>query len=211
MNFSGYLIYENSCLCIYPLHHNLSLYESTDIPHIVIPNEIATRLNIYKLISKERVYFSGEEDSLLAYLDVIDLIKSPNNPYLIRLELLLRQFFQIIHLASATNTFSIQLKTEIDDYISSNLNNSMKIPMLAKRFGLNQQYFKVKFKNTFNLPVHDYIKNKRLDHALLMINSQRYTMSEIANSIGYSTISSFSQAFKLKFGKSPMKYKISKN
>lgn len=211
MNFSGYLIYENTFLCVHPSQNNLMRYESTYMPHIIIPHEINTRLELSRYTDLEPINFKGEEESLLIYLDIVDLLKTPTSNYQLRLELLLKRFFQVIHIVTEKNIFDEELTRQIEEYIDTHLHDSLKIPELAKRFGLNQQYLKVKFKNTFESSIHYYIRNKRLDYSISLLHSKKFTMSEIAAQVGYATTSSFSQAFKIKFGKSPMQYKISKN
>jgi len=211
MNFSGYLIYENTDLCVYPSKNNLASYESTDMPPLIIPQEITLRLDLKNIDPLNKVNFLGKEESLLLYLDIIDLTKQQTTNYHLRLELLLKRFFQHIHITIDHNSFDQQQAFAIEEYINTHLQDSLKITELAKRFGLNQQYLKIKFKNTFNSPIHHYIRNKRLDYAIHLLNTKQFNMSEIATQVGYSSTSSFSQAFKIRFGIAPLHYKISKN
>lgn len=210
MNISGYLKYDNNCLYVSPSQPDESLYECTYLPQLIITHEVINKIKLPNTINLEKVYFAGDEEGLLFYLDMLDTIKNPSTNHQLRLTLLLNRFLQTIRISSGKNRFQDKLRIDIEDYINHNLHASLKIIDLAKRFGLNQQYFKVQFKNSFATSVHDYIKNKRLDHALILIKNENQSMSEIASSVGYSSTSSFSQAFKLKFGKSPIHYRISK-
>lgn len=125
--------------------------------------------------------------------------------------LLFQKFLQTIRIPNNTQLFSEEQIQEIQNYIHHNLKETLRIPELAKKAGTNQQYFKVQFKNTFGESVHEFIKNKRLNTALKLIRETQQSIGWIAIQVGYSSISSFSQAFKNKFGKSPQAYKVSKN
>ncbi len=211
MTISGYLKYKNDCLYVTPSQQDNSLQDNTHLPQLIITPEIIKRIKIPHTITLENVYFIGYEESLLLYLDILDILKNPLSNHQLRLTILLNRFIKTVHISAENNRFNDKLTIEIEKYISTNLHAPLKIIDLAKKFGFNQQYFKIQFKNSFATSVHAYIKNKRLDHAMTMIKSENHAISEIATFVGYSSTSSFSQAFKLKFGRSPMHYKISKN
>ena len=49
----------------------------------------------------------------------------------------------------------------------------------------------------------DFIKSIRLNRALELLQSHKYTITEVSELCGYSSISYFSTVFKKYFGKSP--------
>jgi signal transduction histidine kinase/DNA-binding NarL/FixJ family response regulator len=51
----------------------------------------------------------------------------------------------------------------------------------------------------------DFIKSIRLNHALELLQSKKYTVTEVAEMCGFSYVEYFSQAFKKHFGKAPTK------
>ena len=55
----------------------------------------------------------------------------------------------------------------------------------------------------------DFIKTIRLNHALELLQSRKYTVTEISDLCGFSNISYFSTAFKKYFGKSPSDIAVS--
>lgn len=48
-----------------------------------------------------------------------------------------------------------------------------------------------------------YIKDRRLEEALLLLKSKKYAVGEVAVLVGYENFGAFSDAFKVKFGKVP--------
>jgi AraC-like DNA-binding protein len=51
----------------------------------------------------------------------------------------------------------------------------------------------------------DFIKSIRLNHALELLQSKKYTVTEVAEMCGFAYVEYFSLAFKKYFGKSPTK------
>jgi AraC-like DNA-binding protein len=51
----------------------------------------------------------------------------------------------------------------------------------------------------------DFIKTIRLNHALELLQSRKYTVTEVSEMCGFSYVEYFSTAFKKHFGKAPTK------
>ena len=60
-----------------------------------------------------------------------------------------------------------------------------------------------KIKSLTNQSPTDFIKMVRLDHALELLQSHKYSVTEVSELCGFSTIGYFSTVFKKHFGKSP--------
>jgi AraC-like DNA-binding protein len=60
-----------------------------------------------------------------------------------------------------------------------------------------------KIKSLTNQSPTDFIKMVRLDHALELLHSHKYSVTEVSELCGFSTIGYFSTVFKKHFGKSP--------
>jgi AraC-like DNA-binding protein len=52
----------------------------------------------------------------------------------------------------------------------------------------------------------DFIKAVRLNHALELLQSRKYTVTEVSEFCGFSSVGYFSTAFKKHFGKSPTEF-----
>lgn len=195
------------------LQVNCTHYNSIEsgIESLLIPAEIINNIDFQFSISNTSLYFTGNEEVLLLYLDLLALQHAVNNSSKLKFSLLLQKFLSKINIQNEKDQLSSSQIDILEQYIVQNLQNQLKIQDLAKVLGINQQYLKIRFKNSFGITVHDYIRNKRLDKAVILIRSNCYSLHEIALKIGYSSLSSFSQAFKQKFGESPLSYKISNN
>jgi AraC-like DNA-binding protein len=60
-----------------------------------------------------------------------------------------------------------------------------------------------KIKSLTNQSPTDFIKMVRLDYALELLHSHKYSVTEVSELCGFSTIGYFSTVFKKHFGKSP--------
>lgn len=210
-NFSGNIEYNKESLIITPdVLSNIDNIQ-IDIAPIILDFEFGKRLQ-FNLKTSDLIRFIGKEDSLLIYLDILDSQENKSsNHYKIRMNILVNKLFKTLQLSINTKIFTGVQIQYLQDYIQNNLKEPLRIQDLSKIMGINQQYFKTQFKNTFDISVHEYIKTERLNKAMAFIQNTNESLSSIALKVGYSSISSFSQAFKNHFGQNPLHYKISKN
>lgn len=92
-----------------------------------------------------------------------------------------------------------QAKEILDNSISSPLS----LAALAKLVCLNEFKLKNGFKQVFDKPVYTYLLDKRLESARVLLEIHGLSVSEAAEVVGYSNGSSFSKAFRKKYGFSP--------
>lgn len=91
----------------------------------------------------------------------------------------------------------------IKEYIDENIGKELDLAMLSHLAGINRTKLKNGFRQLFGTPVYKYIIDQRMNMARHLLSSQDSSVSEIATKIGYSDISHFSNAFKLRFGFPP--------
>lgn len=92
------------------------------------------------------------------------------------------------------------------DFILNNLSENITIPIIANNVGTNQCYLKKGFKQVFNQTIFEYIKTNRMIKAQHLLQNNHFKITEISYQVGYSSISSFSQAYKKHFGTSPLEH-----
>ena len=63
------------------------------------------------------------------------------------------------------------------------------------------------FRRELGMPPTTYVRNRRLDEALLLLESRKYTVTEISARVGYSNLPAFSAAFARRFGSPPSQVK----
>ena len=59
------------------------------------------------------------------------------------------------------------------------------------------------FKRDLKVSPIEYARNRRLDEAKTLLKSREYQVSDVALLVGYEDLSSFSKAFRLRFGSPP--------
>ncbi|MCL9979860.1 MAG: AraC family transcriptional regulator [Bacteroidia bacterium] len=92
--------------------------------------------------------------------------------------------------------------------IQSRYTEKLTIPELAKEIGTNQCYLKKGFKLKFGDTIFGTITKMRMIKANELIRTDsNKKLSEIAEEVGYSSLSSFSTAFKQYWGYSPQELK----
>ena len=74
---------------------------------------------------------------------------------------------------------------------------------LAKLVGLNDYKLKLGFRHCFGTTVFGYLRSHRLEQARQLLVETNLSVSEIARTVGYSSLSRFGAAFKQQFGINP--------
>lgn len=80
------------------------------------------------------------------------------------------------------------------------------IAALARRVGQNECYLKSWFRQQTGMSVGTFVRKLRMEKALDLIESRKYSVLQTALSVGYSNPSHFSQAFKQFHGRLPSYY-----
>ncbi len=92
-------------------------------------------------------------------------------------------------------------------YIDNNLFDIEILTDISKHFNYNYSYIAKIFKKTTNLTITQYLSNKKLERAKILIKEGNLSFTKIAELLNYASIYSFSKMFKLHFGLSPADYK----
>ena len=92
-------------------------------------------------------------------------------------------------------------------YIDANIFSIKKFSDIAEHFNYNYSYLSKVFKQTTKITLLEYLSNKRLECAKLLIEGGRSSLTKIAELLNYASVYSFSKSFKYHFGISPSEYK----
>ncbi|MBA3829167.1 MAG: helix-turn-helix transcriptional regulator [Taibaiella sp.] len=87
--------------------------------------------------------------------------------------------------------------------IEEELSNPLTIKELSRRVAMNECYLKKGFKALIGKTIHEYQLNLRIARARALLQQQAHSVSEVADLLGYSSISHFSTAFKKATGLKP--------
>ncbi len=96
------------------------------------------------------------------------------------------------------------------EYLLKNIDTPPSLKELARVGGLNEYQLKAGFKEIYGNTVFGYLLDHKLDNARMLLDTQKYQVSEVAYQIGYTNPSHFIAAFRKKFGVTPKKYLMAK-
>lgn len=106
-------------------------------------------------------------------------------------------------LASLTaNSFDLPLRQVVENNVYSNLS----MEELAFLCNMSLSTFKRKFEEVYETPPARWFHLKRMQQAAFLLKHRNVKASEIHHKLGYENLSSFVQAFKKEFGKTPKVY-----
>lgn len=100
-----------------------------------------------------------------------------------------------------------QLLQQTLTIINSDLTADLSLATLAAELNVNASYLSTRFKQEMDETLTDYIMKKRVEHAILLLNSTDMSISEIANRCGIPDLQYFSKVFKKRIGHTPSGYK----
>ena len=93
------------------------------------------------------------------------------------------------------------------DYIEMHLHERIRAADLAIIVGYGEYYLTQKFREETGYSLNDYVKRVKIERARVLLQSTDQSVQEIADSLGFSTRSHFSQSFKDVVGMSPAAFK----
>lgn len=89
-----------------------------------------------------------------------------------------------------------QLIMDIKEYMDTHLQESITLDQLAQEFAINKFTLIRLFKATFNSSPIQYYNAQRIRVAVELLRYSNWTITEIADYLGYANIHAFSRAFK---------------
>ncbi|MEK3847712.1 MULTISPECIES: AraC family transcriptional regulator [Paenibacillus] len=94
------------------------------------------------------------------------------------------------------------------DYIEMHYCDRVTIEQIAEHVGVDRAHFSRKFHSTFLISPAKYLQNLKINEAKRLLEQTTYNLSIIAQSIGYTDMSTFSKAFKKTAGIPPREYRF---
>lgn len=120
------------------------------------------------------------------------------------------------HSADHRHTVGKERQPDKDDqaqhitaYLKAHIYENIGLGELCDAFFLRKSQLSVLFKNTFGVSPIKYLNELKIAEAKKLLREDNYSVSEIAEMLGFSCIHSFSRSFKTVTGFSPSEYKKS--
>lgn len=96
-------------------------------------------------------------------------------------------------------------------YIENNYNQPFDVTVLARELGVSRSYFTTLFTSVMKCSPYKYLLNYRIEKAQkLLAERTNLSVTEIAYSVGFSSVERFSETFSKSVGLSPLAYRKSK-
>ena len=109
--------------------------------------------------------------------------------------------------APALERETAQRLSEIRRYMEEHLDEPLTIPVLSRRACLSATAFKEGFRQLYGLPVHTWLRQRRIERAAELLRGSALSVLGVAQSVGYGSASQFSAAFRRQYGMTPAMYR----
>lgn len=92
-------------------------------------------------------------------------------------------------------------------FIDENFREPISLEQISKQAYFSRFHFHRLFTRIYNITPHNYLTAKRLQHAKSLLEQEGITITEIAGSVGFESLASFSLLFKKRNGFAPQYYR----
>ena len=132
-----------------------------------------------------------------------------------RIMLLIERFFMRMAVKMETSKLNFKLTREdinrvmeIESLITKDVFNPAPfIPELAKIVNISETKLKNNFKSVYGIPIYQYFQKARMRAAREVLETNKYSIKQVALELGYTNLSNFSTAFRKEFGILPSQLK----
>ena len=157
-----------------------------------------------------RISFSGEERAEVEY--ILDAMLRECGSSQAQSSSILTNYLNILLIKMLRRTEDAEVLPDdiwqsLKVYIDSNHGERMSLTDLAAKCFYNSSYFSRVFKQKFGVSVTEYIRERRLEHAMHLLASEDSTVEDIMVRSGFSDKSAFYHAFAKKTGLTPKEYR----
>jgi AraC-like DNA-binding protein len=144
--------------------------------------------------------------------EFIELVSGPENRNtdLARLIMFHRIFDTLaehVSAASAPDHRSVSWLQKGKEYMEIHFAEGISVERVSEHVGIDRTHFTKQFRKAFGATPIQYLQQLKINEAKLLLEQTSYTLTEIAHSVGYPDLFSFSKAFKKITGISPYHYR----
>lgn len=97
----------------------------------------------------------------------------------------------------------------VRDYVEDHLSDNVSLVELATICGLSPMHFARQFKLRTGISPYQYVLQRRLDRAKMLLAATDHTLAEIAYETGFSSQAHMSTTFTSRIGQPPGRYRLS--
>ena len=204
----SFILPENSIFLISPYESHFFVHNRSDIFRFMIRfdcrcKDILPEAHLPVLLNDELIKLAG--DLIKQYeLDPDDIWSLS-----LHLTLLLHKIkkLQLNIPSDMTLPAGASFSHKVARYIGENLQKDLSLIVIAKEFHISVSQLRRKFFAESGVSVGKYIQRNRLYRAMTLLSNTEYSIAEISELCGYTSIQSFSRAFHNRFNQTPQSYR----
>lgn len=95
------------------------------------------------------------------------------------------------------------------DFADAHYADPISVEDLAHAANFSPGRFSERFRRAFGLPPHAYLLTRRLERAAVLLRTTDWTVAQIASSVGWQSVGSFTTSFTRMYARSPTAYRAS--
>lgn len=99
-----------------------------------------------------------------------------------------------------------QKANQVIDFISTNLHQPLSLDAIADKINVSQRQLLRIMRSYLNEPLSAYVTRQRIERAVMYMQTEATSLTQLSGMVGYDNPQSFSKAFKKQFGISPKTY-----
>ena len=205
--------------------HKIIVDKNSNLRYVCIGLKIDSEINSYKLL--DNIFHNNNTTKLKAVDETRTLISLLMNELysksLFHEDMIEMLILQILMLIYRTVILGIVPDTKIPEtpktnalyevirYIDSNFLTLKNVDEIALNLSYSKFYISHIFKEKTGMTISEYIARKKIEIAIDMLKSNKNTITDISEKLGYESTQSFSKMFKKQTGISPVAFKKSAN
>lgn len=175
-------------------------------------SQVEKILEHYNIIRGEKIIYSGTSpDFQWLFGQIIQELQLCRKQYDEMLTLLLRNIFILIRRSLEINkNFTDTMEKEVSYaiyYFRDNFNKEINVDEYAQSLNISVSWFIRCFRQITGMTPLQYVINLRISNAQMLLETSDYTISQIAESVGYENALYFSRLFHKQTGISPKEYR----
>jgi AraC-like DNA-binding protein len=148
--------------------------------------------------------FESERDAIENIYKRLPLYDEEKINSIINIATMLTRYIMFENMVKPGQTKS---STFIADYIDSHLTERITVNELARSVHMSKSGIYKCMRQSYGCTLGEFICSRRIEKALVLLEDFELSISEVADSVGFSDAAYFSRCFKRAKGISPIKYR----
>jgi AraC-like DNA-binding protein len=148
----------------------------------------------------------GISSSVLFGYDIRDMVQSLQDiqDYESWMDTLLNRTFQELEKLRKQSVMNLDIK--VKQIVEELLYSNVSLDLVAEKIGVNPNYLSRTFKAATGTNYIEYVTERKMQEAVILLKLGNFTVLEIANRLGYQSPNHFIRIFKGRFGQTPKQY-----